>query len=370
MRLSALFVLLLAVLMFLIPVATLKNSGSTLPTLLPSSQSGSSRSASSGNDREAELSSAEELPVENPGPEGRPASLDPQQAPEELPLVTSFQILNQSTGKVQTVTVQEYVRGAVAAEMPATFHSEAMKAQAVAAHTYALRQHLLQQQNPDPALKGADFAADPDNLKGYATEKEMRKRFGDLADEYWNKIADAADSVLGYVMVYEGEPILAAYHSTCVGITEDASNVWSGSAPYLVPVESPGDLLSPSLESTVSYTSAQLGQLLKSSFEGLELPDDPAQWFHVLDRSPSGYVVLLDVGNLTLHGKDLRSALELRSTNFKINYQNDTFTFQVMGYGHGVGMSQYGADYMARQGSTFDEILTHYYTGAQLVLQE
>ncbi len=367
MRLSAVLIFILAVLMILIPVTALKNTGQTLPVTLSPSQSQSSQSASSS--RQEESSSSQDT-AELPDSGSRPTSLGEESLGEEIPLIESFRILNQSTGKVETVSLQDYVRGAVAAELPATFHEEAMKAQAVAAHTYALRQTLLQRENPDPQLKGADFAADPDNLKGYAREEDMRERFGDMADVYWNKITQAADSVLGYLLVYEGEPILAAYHSTCVGITEDASNVWSGSAPYLVPVESPGDLLSPSLESTATFTTGELRKILTDSFADLTLPEDPTQWFTILDRSSSGYVVLMEVGNLTLHGKDIRTALGLKSTNFKILSEGDTITFEVMGYGHGVGMSQYGADYMARQGSTFDEILTHYYTGAQLVLQQ
>ena len=133
--------------------------------------------------------------------------------PADSPLdITEFKILNSATGQVETVSVRDYVRGAVAAELPATFHAEAMKAQAVAAHTWALH-CALTRRNPDPALKGADFSADPDHLKGYARAEDIKATYGNMADEYWDKITTAADSVMDYVLLYDGEPIQAVYHS-------------------------------------------------------------------------------------------------------------------------------------------------------------
>lgn len=298
-----------------------------------------------------------------------PTTPQPVEANGDL-AVESFSILNRGTGKVEKVSVKDYVRGAVASEMPATFHTEALKAQAVSAHTYALNQHLLQLKNPDPALKGADFSADPAQLLGYTTEAVYKKRLGDLGEEHWNKVCGAADSVLGYVLVYEGEPIVAAYHSISGGMTEDAENVWSGSVPYLVAVESPGDLISPALTSTVSFTEKEMKTLLTAAFPKATLGKDPAGWLTEVERSPSGYITRVEVGDWEVHGKELRTALGLKSTDFTYVYQNGAFDFTVLGYGHGVGLSQYGADYMGRQGETFDEILAHYYVGAELALIE
>ena len=152
--------------------------------------------------------------------------------PADSPLdITEFKILNSATGQVETVSVRDYVRGAVAAELPATFHAEAMKAQAVAAHTWALHCALTQRENPDPALKGADFSADPDHLKGYARAEDIKATYGNMADEYWDKITTAADSVMDYVLLYDGEPIQAVYHSCSIGVTESAENVWQASVP-------------------------------------------------------------------------------------------------------------------------------------------
>ena len=291
--------------------------------------------------------------------------------PADSPLdITEFKILNAATGQVETVSVRDYVRGAVAAELPATFHAEAMKAQAVAAHTWALHCALTQRENPDPALKGADFSADPDHLKGYARAEDIKATYGNMADEYWDKITTAADSVMDYVLLYDGEPIQAVYHSCSIGVTESAENVWQASVPYLVPVELEGDLVAPAAEAEVTFTSAEMRALLTAAFDGLVLGDNPALWLSPVSYTESGYIMDIKVGNLTVNGKEVRAALDLRSASFAISYDSaeDLFTIHTQGYGHGVGLSQYGADYMARQGADFKEILTHYYTGVELAV--
>lgn len=280
--------------------------------------------------------------------------------------VDSFRVLNESTGEVEEIALRDFIRGAVAAEMPASFHSEALKAQAVAAHTYALHNHLIQQEIPDPALNGADFSADPQNRIVYMTEEQARAFYGDSADQSWEKICAAADSVLDYVMEYDNQPIVAAYHAISAGQTEDASNVWTGSAPYLLPAESGGDLLAPDYETGESFAAEELRTLLQAAYPEIALAEDPAAWFGEEDRSGSGYVNMIQVGDQSLHGLDVRQLLGLRSHNFEIAYDGEAFRFQVYGYGHGVGLSQYGADYLARQGYTFDEILNHYYTDVTL----
>lgn len=280
--------------------------------------------------------------------------------------VEVFRILDETTGEVAEVSRQDFVRGAVAAEMPASFHSEAMKAQAVAAHTYAIHNHLVQRASPDPALKGADFSADPGNLKVYITEAQAREFYGEKADLYWNKITAAADAVQDYVLEYEDEPIVAAYHAISAGTTEDASNVWTGSAPYLFPVESGGDLLAPDYETTVQVSAETLRSALADAYPEITLGEDPAEWFGDITRSGSGYVLEAELGDGVVPGKDIRQLLDLRSHNFDVTHGDAGFTFTVYGYGHGVGLSQYGADYLARQGEDYQAILGHYYTGTVL----
>ena len=277
-----------------------------------------------------------------------------------------FRILDDRTGKVFEVSARDYVRGALAAEMPPTFHPEALKAQAVAAHTYALRLREQNRAAPDESLKGADFSADPQGWKSFTTEKLFRARYGDLADAYWKAICGAADEACPYLLTWEGEPIVAAYHSMSSGTPEDASNVWTGSEPYLVPVESFGDTLAPDYETTERFPVQEVAEKLQNAWPDISLGEDPAGWLKVTERSEGGYVTGMTAGDRVIHGKELRSLLGLRSSDFTVACDGASFTFTVRGYGHGVGLSQYGADYLARQGATFDEILAHYYPGATL----
>lgn len=279
---------------------------------------------------------------------------------------TSFRIKNLTTGEVETVSVRDYVIGAVACEMPASFSVEALKAQAVAAHTYALRRKLDAAKQADPMLEGADFEADPSNYKGYMTEDLARIWFGDNFDVYWNRITSACEEVLSKVLVYEKEPIIAAYHSMSAGLTESAETVWQKSVPYLVPVESTGDTLARNYEVETDILMDEVKGLLVAKYPDIKLPTDKTKWFAIKSRSESGTITELAAGDVTMTGQEAREMFSLRSANFTVEYANGKFTFTTLGYGHGVGLSQYGADYMARQGSTYDEILAHYYTGATL----
>lgn len=346
--------LIFALLMFLIPLLALR---------------GNVDMVQSGGGRHASLPQAS-TPAETgqAAPETDPP--EPSASTGTTPAVTveddGFRILDERTGKVFEVNAPDYVRGSLAAEMPPTFHPEALKAQAVAAHTYALRLREKNRAASDESLKGADFSADPENWKSYTTEQRFRERYGDLADAYWKAICDAADAVYPYLLTYEGEPIVAAYHSMSSGTTEDASNVWTGSVPYLVPVESFGDTLAPDYETTERFPVREVAQKLRSAWPEIELGEDPSGWLTVTERSEGGYVTGMTAGDRAIHGKELRSLLGLRSSDFTVACDGADFIFTVRGYGHGVGLSQYGADYMARQGATFDEILAHYYPGATL----
>ena len=282
---------------------------------------------------------------------------------EQAPNV--FRVLNRSSGRVEEMAAEDFVRGAVAAEMPALFHPEALKAQAVAAYSYAVRQAMEQRQNPTPELKGADFEIDPENLQVCLTEKEAREFYGEDFDFYWNKVCDAADRAGQYILLYDRQPVAAAYHAISAGTTEDAAYVWQGEElPYLQAVESEGDLLAAGYESSVTFTADELAEKLP----GTVLPEDTARWVVPLEWSPSGYVTLVQVGEENMSGLELRHLLGLRSSHFRVEQGEGSITFRVQGYGHGVGLSQNGADFMARQGATFDEILLHYYPGTVLAL--
>lgn len=308
-------------------------------------------------------------PVELPEPiveENEPLE---EESGDEYTLIlgaSAFRILDETTGEIHTVPAEDYVRGAVASEMPASFHPEALKAQAVAAHTYALYNHYLQQERPDPALRGADFSGDPSNMKVYATEERVREFYGPFADESWERICEAVDSVSHLVLEYDDQPIVAAYHAMSAGATENAENVWVGEAPYLAAADSEGDYLAPDYETEVAVSGESLKNVFAASYPGITFTGDQEDWIGDIQRSPSGYITSIRVGDTEMHGSDVRRVLNLRSHNFEVLPGQDGFLFIVYGHGHGVGLSQYGADFMGRQGASFEEILENYYTGATL----
>lgn len=279
----------------------------------------------------------------------------------------TFRLLNTETGKVEEIGVREFLIGVVAVEMYPTYHTEALKAQAVASYTYYCVQRNRHRSTPDAALKGADFADRQNNLPVYYTQDELKERWGKNYATYSAKLGKAVDAVLGKRITYNGELITAVYHAISAGTTEDAAILWGTSYPYLKPVASPGDKLSPAFESIVTLKPEEFSSKLKKSVDGLTFQGEADTWLNKdVQTSASGTVTRLTVCGKALTGAQVREALSLRSACFSVTYGDGSFRFTVWGYGHDVGMSQYGADYLARQGSTYDEILRFYYTGVTI----
>ena len=267
---------------------------------------------------------------------------------------------------VLTITLQEYIVGVLAAEMPPTYHEQALKAQAVAAYTYLLYKKSEQEKSPDSALKGAYLSDSSATHQGYLTEEERSEKWGEKADQYEKKLQRVVKDVNGKVITFEGKPIIAAFHANNSGVTHSAKTVWGGDVPYLQSVVSIGDKLSPDCVKTVAI-SAQEFSSLAGGIDGCELSGEAKNWVTDINTDKNGYVKTLSVGGSEITGMRLRDVIGLRSAVFTCEYKDGSFRFTTEGYGHGVGMSQYGADYMARQGSTWQEILKHYYTGVEIV---
>lgn len=279
-----------------------------------------------------------------------------------------FKVLLTSTSEVVTLGEAEYICGAVAAEMPAEYDVQAIKAQAVACYTYAYTKRENERSAPSSELKGADISDSPETHQGYIDDAAAREKWGDKYEEYHKKIAGAVNEVLGQVIVYEGKPILAAYHCISSGQTEDAKELWNEEIPYLKSVKSPGDVLSPEFKTVVTFTKEEFAEAVKK-LDGITLPDETDEWVGEAETSGAGTVLHIKIGSGNPTGLAVRDAFNLRSPCFTVSYKEGKFTFTVSGYGHGVGMSQYGADYMARQGNTYVEILKHYYTGVDIVFR-
>ncbi|MBQ2286196.1 MAG: stage II sporulation protein D [Acutalibacteraceae bacterium] len=269
----------------------------------------------------------------------------------------TFRICDTSNDTVTEMKAADYIFGVVAAEMPALYEKEALKAQAVAAYTYACVKKV---ENAD---KTYDLTTDPSLDQSFITREEAEKRWGDKAGEYREKIETAVKETEGYMITYEKKPILAVYHAISTGMTESCENVWGKDIPYLKPVASPGDKLAPEYIKKAEFTEEEVKTKLA---ELCTVSGEAKDFFTDIQKTESGTVKSLSVCGKEVTGAAIRSLFNLRSSAFEVAYDSGKFTFTVYGYGHGVGMSQYGANYMAKQGSDFKEILCCYYSGCKV----
>lgn len=271
-----------------------------------------------------------------------------------------FLIEDQSTGEVQQVPRRDYLIGAVAAEMPLSWPDEALKAQAVAAHSYVLycRDHAT-------AANGAWLSADPARRQGYLTDAVLHSYWGTRYDANHVRLSALVDSVLTQVLCYEGAPAGTSYFAISNGRTEASENVWGTALPYLVSVDSSTDLAADHYEYALTLSAQQTAQQLAALGLTADLAA-PEQWFGTPEYTAAGYVAALPVCGQRITGTALRQALGLRSTCFTVRYESGAFCFTTKGYGHGVGLSQWGAKALAEQGQNFADILAHYYPGTSL----
>jgi len=255
--------------------------------------------------------------------------------------------------------MQEYLIGVVAAEMPAAFELEALKAQAVAARTYAM---YCSGKHSD-----ADVCTDPGCCQAWMSEAAMRSSWGESYQLYLDKVSSAVAATAGEYIIYEGKPIFAAFHSSSAAYTEDCGEVWSP-LPYLVSVTSPENSGTvPNYTSAVQCSPLDFRDTLLSAHPDADFSGDMSGWIGALTRDESRRVSSAVLGGISIAGTELRSLFSLRSTAFTLEFTQGVFFFTVTGYGHGVGMSQYGANTMAAQGSGYADILAHYYPGTALV---
>ncbi len=266
-----------------------------------------------------------------------------------------FRVLK--NGTVSEIGAEDYVFGVVAAEMPALYEKEALKAQAVAAYTFACYR------KDNSKNEEYDITADPETAQCYITRDEANKKWGEKADEYTAKIENCINEVAGQLLTYENKAIFAAYHAISSGTTNSSDDVWGNDLPYLKSVNSDGDKLAEKYLSELTLSGEELTEKLKSiSTAECEFKN----CFSNTTLTDSGYVKSIVYRDKKTNGSEISKLLGLRSGNFEVSYSDGTFTFKVKGYGHGVGMSQNGANVMAQQGSSYEEILLHYYSGVKL----
>lgn len=266
--------------------------------------------------------------------------------------------LLRSDGTTETLTLEDYLFGVVSAEMPASFQLEALKAQAVAARTYT----TTRQQ--DAVHPDGTLCDDSSCCQAYVDVADLAVQWGENFDFYCDKIQTAVAATDGLMIYYQGEPIEALFFAAAAGRTVDAVDVWGNQVDYLVGVNSPeGDSEVPNYYSQVTLTKTEVETLITQAYPEAELGSDTDSWLQNATHTQSGSVSTLEVGGLTLTGSEVRTLFSLRSATFSYHWEGNSLIFNVTGYGHGVGMSQYGANTLAAQGYDFLEILAWYYTG-------
>lgn len=274
----------------------------------------------------------------------------------------SIRVLQVSTDKIININVKEYLIGAVAGEMPASFSAEALKAQAVACYTY-LKWTMLNSDNAPNEF--SDISDDSNAYQGFLTEEQMAEKWGNKYDTYRNKIESAVNSVEGEYLTYNAEPILAVFHGLSPGKTNNSEYIWNNPLPYLISVEAPGDKLSSQLISENIFTKNEFISLISDAVD-TDFTEDALKLLETPDENSDGYADGLKIGNSLFSATDVRSIFSLQSPYFTVEQKKDTIIFTVYGKGHGLGMSQYSADFMARQGSDYKEILSHFYPGTEI----
>ena len=280
-----------------------------------------------------------------------------ENTPEDVDAVTVFRSAEKTNVQVDFF---EYVCGSVAAEMPLSYHEEALKAQAVACYTNALRL-----KNSAKSTDTYHISDDSSVHQGYLTREQRKEKWGTDFEKYEAKLENIVKQVENKAIYYDNNLCIAAFHAICGGKTESAENVWGEKVPYLVSVKSTGDNLSPNYSSAVVFDKDEFTEYGKS----LGIREDISSLKDIIkitEKTKAGTVLKATVNKKEFTGEEIRKAFSLKSAVFTVKCTKNSVTFSVTGYGHGVGMSQYGADFMARQGSTYEEILKHYYTGVEI----
>ena len=274
----------------------------------------------------------------------------------------TISLLHKKTGEVEQVKLDEYLCNVVSAEMPATFEQEALKAQAIVARTYTIYKILNKKHD------NADICDDSTCCQAWISkDNRLAKWEENQRESNWQKICSAVNETSGKIITYENKPIDAFFHSNSGGITEVPVNVWGGTGyPYLQSVETSGENTYTQYASEVTLSQEELINKLKEKYSDISIDFTNSEDIKILEYTESTRVKTVKFGNHEISGVEARTLFGLKSTNFEISIDGNNIKFSVKGYGHGVGMSQTGADSMAKNGSRAEEIIKHFYTGVEI----
>ena len=260
--------------------------------------------------------------------------------------------------------MDEYLYGVVSAEMPASFEKEALKAQAVVARTYTIYKIV----NNDGKHKDADICDDSTCCQAWISKEDRLSKWKEEErNSNWSKIVEAVNDTQGKIITYEGKPINAFFHSNSGGTTEAPINVWGGSGyPYLQSVSTSGEDAYSQYNSEAEFTKKEFEEKIKKEHSDFKIDYKKEECIKVEEYTEGNRVKTVKIGNLELSGVEVRNIFGLKSANFEISIKDDKIRFQVIGYGHGVGMSQTGADSLAKEGKNYEDIIHHFYTGVKI----
>lgn len=265
--------------------------------------------------------------------------------------------------KIVEVPIEDYVKSVVSSEMLASFDDEALKAQAIAARTFVASRKI----KACPNANGGDVC-DSTHCQVYINKDEKIKLWGEKGNEYWDKISKAVDDTAGKVLSFNDELVLyPQFFSTSSGNTENSVDVFSNAIPYLVSVKSEGENIAPKYETEFTFSIDEFINKINSLYVDAGLTTSSLnENIEILTRSEAGGVKEIRFGGQTVKGTEFRISFGLSSTNFEYSIDGNNIVFKCKGYGHGVGMSQWGANVMGKNGAKYDEILKHYYTGIDI----
>ncbi len=287
------------------------------------------------------------------------AATEDESATQEVS--STVKVMSVNGNNITEMSVEDYLLGVVAGEMNASYDEEALKAQIITAHTLL----LYTKEHNTKDLNGADITDSSALHQAFLTPETQKEKWKSNYETYKSKIEKCIDEVGNLTLQYNGKYICAVFHAISNGITENATDVWGGKYPYLVSVESKGDKLSPAYKSQVAFSQKEFKEILKD--ENIKFTEKAENWLGKITHTDTGMVKSITICGKSFKGTDIRKLFSLRSSTFACKYEDGEFIFTVNGYGHGVGMSQYGANYMAQQGSDYKEILNHYYTNVEII---
>ena len=274
----------------------------------------------------------------------------------------TIKLLHKKTNEIEEVKIDDYLCNVVSAEMPADYELEALKAQAIVARTYTI--YKVQNKKHE----NADICDDSTCCQAWVSKENRLERWEETKrEDNWKKIQQCVNETKGKIITYNNQPINAFFHANSGGTTELPVNVWGGSGlPYLQVVQTAGEEGYTQYSSEVDLTQEELINKLKTKYEDIQIDFNNDEDVKILEHTDSNRVKTVRFGNHELSGVETRTLLGLKSTNFEIKKENNQIKFSVKGYGHGVGMSQTGANTMAKQGKNCEEIIKHFYVGIEI----